>query len=290
VITNVPNLLEQLHKDKHLLSPSEQKVATVVLAQPEAVIYWTLADLARAAQVSEPTVLRFCRSNGCDGFHEFKVRLAQSVVAHFPYADLEIGPNDSAGNYATKVFQATVDTLVKVRKQLDERAIERAVAAISAARKLDFYGLGASGAVALDAYHKFFRLIPACVAYTDSHMQYMSAATLSERDVVVAISHTGRTKELLESVSLARESHATVIAITAPESPLAELSSILLSVEVPEDTDSYTPMISRIAHLVVIDTLAVGVAIQGGRGTTKRLQRMKESLNRKRVPKARSKA
>jgi RpiR family carbohydrate utilization transcriptional regulator len=126
-----------------------------------------------------------------------------------------------------------------------------------------------------------------CVAYSDSHMQYMSAATLQPGDAVVAISHTGRTRELLQSVDAARQSGATLIAITAPGSPLAQRADVLIPIDVPEDTDLYTPMTSRIAHLLVIDVLALGVALRGDDRTAERLRRMKDLLRAKRLPKGR---
>jgi RpiR family carbohydrate utilization transcriptional regulator len=284
VLADVVNLLQQVTQAEASLPQSERKVARVVLAHPDTVIHSTLADLARMAGVSEPTVVRFCRSVGCKGFQDFKVRLAQSVATPFPFADFAITPDDSLAACATKIFTATVDTLLKVLNQLDLEATERAVQALAKARKIEFYGFGASGNVALDAHHKFFRLGRPCSVYIDAHLQYMSAATLDPEGVVVAISHTGRTKELLESVRLARGSGATVIAVTARRSPLAAESSIVLPVDVPEDTDLYTPMTSRLAHLMLIDTLAVGLALRSGEGVSERLRRMKESLQHKRVP------
>ena len=285
MITATDNLVDSIRSGLEKLSPAERKVASTVLAKPDAVIYMTLADLAREASVSEPTVVRFSRASGCDGFQSFKIRLAQSLASSYTYTDIGIAPADSTEIYATKVFMATMDTLTRVHQHLDVAALEAAVATIARAGKLEFFGLGASGAVAMDAYHKFFRLISSCAVYTDSHMQHMSASTLAPGDVVVAISHTGRTRELLETVPVAREAGATVIAITAPGSPLAAISSIVLGVAVPEDTDIHTPMVSRIAHLLLIDTLAVGVARQGGRVTSERLHRIKESLQVKRTPK-----
>lgn len=278
------NVLEAVHANHARLRPAERKVADIVLAKPDGVIYMTLADLAREAGVSEPTVVRFARASGCDGFQDFKIRLAQGLASPFAYADLDVRPDDTAEAYAAKVFKATADTLLRVHARLDPEAIEAAVEAIAAAGKLEFFGLGASGAVAMDAYHKFFRLISSCAAYTDPHMQHMSASALATGDVVVAISHTGRTRDLLDAVPVARAAGATVVAITASGSPLAEASSIVLGVDVPEDTDVHTPMVSRIAHLVVIDVLAVGVARRGGRDTAERLHRMKESLHVKRTP------
>jgi RpiR family transcriptional regulator, carbohydrate utilization regulator len=287
MISSDDNLLDGIRHKLEALSPAERKVADVVMARPEDAIYMSLADLARESTVSEPTVVRFSRAIGCDGFTSFKIRLAQSMAQGFSYADLGLLPSDTVDVYATKVFRATIDTLVKVHQQLDAGALQDAVDAIAKARRLEFFGLGASGVVALDAYHKFFRLIDACAAFSDTHMQHMSASALTPDDVVVAISHTGRTKELLEAVDAALASGATVVAITAPDSPLAEQSTIVLGVDVQEDTDVHTPMISRLAHLVIIDTLAVGVAHSGNREASGRLQRMKESLHVKRTPRRR---
>jgi RpiR family transcriptional regulator, carbohydrate utilization regulator len=256
----------------------------VVVVDAERVVGSTLAQVARAAEVSEPTVVRFCRSLGLRGFQEFKLRLAQSLVATGVFADVAVRPGERAAAYAPKIVDATIDMLAHVRRALDTEAIEVATALLGAAHKIEFYGVGASGAVAIDAQHKFFRLMAPCVAYTDSHMQFMSAATLSPDDVVVAISHTGRTIELLESVGMARRSGAAVIAITAPRTPLAQSSSLTLAIDVPEDTDAYTPLRSRLAHLVVLDVLAVGVALHGGEATETRLQHMKAMLRSKREP------
>lgn len=285
MLTVAGHLLDQLRAQHAELSRSERKVAEVVLMDPAKVVSATLAELAEAAGVSEPTVVRFCRSLGCQGFAEFKVRLAQSLVTRSAYADLEVRPGDPAEAYAQKIIDATIDLLSQVKHRLDPAAIEAATDLLSRAHKIEFYGMGASGAVAMDAHHKFFRLMVPCVAYTDSHMQYMSAATLGPGDVVVAISHTGRTRELLESAALAKQSGAAVIAITAPNSPLAELSTLALTVAIPEDTDVYTPMFSRLVHLVIIDILAVGLALRAGEQTQARLRRMKQTLRAKRLPK-----
>lgn len=281
-VPNSGQVLHLLRRHRDGLSRAERKVADVVEMDAERVVGSTLAQLARAADVSEPTVVRFCRSLGLRGFQEFKLRLAQSLVTTGAFADVAVKPGERAAIYAPKIVDATIDMLAHVRRVLDSDAIEAATALLGAAHKIEFYGVGASGAVAIDAQHKFFRLMAPCVAYTDSHMQFMSAATLSPGDVVVAISHTGRTIELLESVGMARRSGASVIAITAPDTPLAELSSLTLAIDVPEDTDVYTPLRSRLAHLVVLDVLAVGMALRGGEATEGRLQHMKAMLRSKR--------
>ncbi len=277
-------LLSRIADARAGLRPAERKVAEVVLGRPQAVLRASLADIAQEAQVSEPTVMRFCRGVGCDGFKDFKLRLAQSLVTGTPYVHSDVRPGDPVGTLTAKIFDLTIRTLSAVRNRLDPQALERAIEALARARRVEFYGLGASGAVAIDAHHKFFRLEVPCIAYVDPHMQIMSAATLGREDVVVAISHTGRTRELIQSARVAAAAGAAVVAITAGGSPLARLATIPLAVDTPEDTDVYTPMTSRLAHLVVIDVLATGVALRGGPGVRVRLKRMKDALREKRLP------
>jgi RpiR family carbohydrate utilization transcriptional regulator len=283
-LTATASLLDRIRASSLDLRDSERKVADAVLAKPGSVIHASISDLARIAEVSEPTVIRFCRATGFDGFRDFKVHLAQDLASGTPYVHQEVSAGDRPGDVAMKVLHSTIDTLSRVATSLDKIAFERATDALAAARRVDFYGFGASGAVAQDAYHKFFRLKGACNALVDPHVQVMAAATLEEGDVVVAISHTGRTAELLESVEQALSSGATVIAITAEGSALARVASLLVAVNVPENTGLYTPMTSRIAHLAVIDALATAVALRGGARISSRLRRVKDSLSHKRLP------
>lgn len=278
------NLLLRIQETLPELSKAERRVAEAVLSSPHPVINHSISELSRQVDVSEPTIVRFCRSVGFSGFQEFKVQLAQSLGAGVSYLDMDIEPKDSAADYTQKVFDSTINTLINVRNQLDPASLEQAVDALAKARKIEFYGFVASGAVAIDAQHKFFHFAVPCVAYTDLHMQLMSAAALGSEDVVVAISHTGRTRELIASVELARSSGATVIGVTDPDSPLSRKCSLVIGVEVPENTDVYMPTMSRIAHLLVIDVLAVGVALRGGDDTAQRLHKMKFVLQDRRTP------
>ncbi len=277
------NLIRLIGQRRQELRRSEQKVADRVLRQPEFVTQMSITALADASGVSEPTVVRFCRGVGCDGFSDFKIRLAQSLVTDAAPMHRGIEPDDSIADLLPKIVDSTVGALTRLGDDLDFAMVERAIDAIAGARKVEFYGVGASGAVAVDAQHKFFRLDIPSIAYCDPHMQTMSASILGARDVVVAISHTGRSPSVVESARLAVESRATVIAITSSGSPLAEVVEIPLCVDAPEDTDVYTPMISRLAHLVVIDVLATGVAMRRGPAIAGRLRKMKDNLRRKRL-------
>ncbi len=268
------------------LSRAEARVGSVVLSDPDAVIAASIAVIARQAAVSQPTVVRFCRAVGCSGFRDFKVKLAQSRVERPWFVHTGILDSDPARVYSRKVVDSTLDTLVGIRDTLDDRAIEEAVDALEHAARagqIAFFGFGASGAVASDAVCKFFFLVTQCHAYVDAHMQYMCASTLGCDDALVAISATGRTRELQRSVDLARDAGATVIAITRPQSPLAEAASIVVAADVPENTDVYTPSVSRIVHLLIVDALAVGVALRLRDRTEARVETMKRALRHSRL-------
>lgn len=278
------NVLEEIKNSLAEASDAEAKVARTVLADPHAAIDASIGVLAGQAQVSEPTVLRFCRSIGFQGFRDFKLRLAQSLAVGVPYVHRQVEPGDEVSAYIRKVGLSAIDLLSNVVNKLDSDRIECAVATLASARRTEFWGFGASAVVALDAHQKFFRLGTPCSACSDSHMQCMSASTLGPDDVVVAISHTGRSRELVENARTARNWGATVIGLTASRSPLARECSQVIGVDVEEDTDVFPPMVSRLAHLMVLDILVVGVALRRGHQMTERLQRMKEALALKRFP------
>jgi len=265
------------------LRKSERAVAEFVLAQPNEVLNISIAELAYRVGVSQPTVARFVNALGFSGFKEFKLRLAQSLASGVAYVHRDVGPDDSLGEVAPKVFNRTIGALMSVRNQLDSARLGRAVELITRAGRMEFYGIGNSGIVAADAQHKFFRFGIPAVAYSDPHTQGMAATLLDPGDVVVAISASGRTAEVIRSCELAREVGAEVIAITASGSPLARLATVVLAADVPEDPDVYAPMTSRIAHLAIIDVLSVSVALASGPELIKRLERTKQTLRDKRI-------
>ena len=165
-----------------------------------------------------------------------------------------------------------------MKTQLKSTQVAAAANAISNARRVEFYGFGASGAVAIDAQHKFFRLQVATAAYSDPHMQAMSAVTLSEQDVVVAISQSGRTKDLLHSVQLAQQHGAMVVSLAPANTALSAAADLPIDINIEEDTEQFTPMTSRIAHLMVIDMLAVAVTQRRGPEFAAHLNAIKRSI------------
>ena len=278
------DLIDRIRQRLEELNRSERKVADVILADPAAATGMSIATLAQAASVSEPTVNRFCRSFDAKGYPDFKIKLAQSLARGTPYVSQAVEPDDSAADYTQKIFGATIAALDAARRQTDVTRIERVVDFLIQAKQVHFFGLGASGAVAQDAQHKFFRFNLPVTAYIDVLMQRMVASTCHTGDVVVVISWTGRTRELVDIARLARENGAVVLGITAPNSPLALECSETLEVATPEDTDYYMPMTSRMIQLALIDVLATGVTLRRGEDFLGHLKKIKDSLQDTRYP------
>lgn len=279
------NVLERIAQYQHIFSKSERKVAEVILSAPQNAMHSSIATLAKAADVSEPTVNRFCRRLNTKGFPDFKLHLAQCLANGTPYLNRHVEEADGPEAYSHKIFESTMAALETARQHLDTEKVDQAVNMLTQASKISFFGLGASSSVARDAQNKFIRFSVPVICFEDVLMQRMSCINSSHDEVIVFISHTGRTKSHVESAALARANSATVIGITDATSPLARECDLVLSLEVREDTDLYMPMSSRIAQLVLIDVLATGYTLRRGADCRDNLKRVKDGLKESRFSK-----
>lgn len=276
--TDVP-LLELLTGGLERMRPSERKVASAVLANPDRALTFSMAALAEAAGVSEPTVMRFCTGLGFAGFQSFKLGLAQALAIGIPVTHSAIDPDDSVAAMASKIFDHTLSSLDRARRALDTARLTEAVDLIVGARNVLFVGLGASGIIAQDALQQGVLFGVPCAAPIDVHQQYMAASMCGSGTVVVAVSNTGRTTSVLEVTERAKKNGAAIVAVTGGPGPLAELSDVVLVLRTFEDTDIYTPTVSRLAGLVLVDILATAVAVRRGPRHLERLREMKEALS-----------
>ena len=271
-------ILDRIERQLDTLSRSEADVGRWVLEHPRQVIDQSIGELAVAAGVSEPTIIRFSRSVGVSGFRELKTRLIANLQRPESYLHHDVDAQDSAIDAAGKVLERSIWALVELREQIPKQPIEAAVEAMAAARQLVFSGLGASGIVAEDACHKFFRLGIPCSSAVDSQTILQRAAIARAGDVHVAISHTGQWPDLVRAMALARRNGATVIALTDPLAPLAEQASLVIACHPPEDTNLFTPMCSRLAQLALLDVLQVALALARGEAAQAALRRSKDVL------------
>ncbi|MBX2824200.1 MAG: SIS domain-containing protein [Gammaproteobacteria bacterium] len=272
-------MLAKIKSARDSLRKSEQKVADVILAAPDASVQSSIQSLASKAEVSEPTVIRFCRALECVGFQEFKLKLAQDLASRGTFFFRDVSPDDSSEELSGKIVDSAIASLVHVKNQLNPVALDRAIQMFQDCERVEFYGSGGSGVVAEDAQLKFFRLGKPAIAYSDPHIQHAAAALLDQGSLVIAISASGRSEDLLHTVNIAKEAKASVIAITASGSPLASNADLALTLDVVEDSDIFSPVKSRLAQIIVLDILAVGTAVKGGEETLQRLARARHAID-----------
>lgn len=272
------NILEVVRQLLPTLRKSDRKVAEIVMADPRRILGETVAGTAALAEVSQPTVIRFASAIGCNGYQDFKLRLAQSLALGTPATHSVLLDTDTPEAVTEKIFDYTMTSLDWARKHLDRRRIESAIAVLLEAREIEFFGFGASGIVARDAQQKFPLFGVPCGAELDSHQQFMVAAMMKPGDVAVVISNTGSSRAIIEVARTAREQGAKVIGIIGGDSPLVSYCDVPIIVETLDNTNVYTPTTSRIAALVVVDILSTGVALRRDHVHRARVADMKRRL------------
>lgn len=272
-------MLAKIKAARHGLRKSELKVADVIIADPDACVQSSIQTIASRAAVSEPTVIRFCRALDCVGFQQFKLKLAQDLARRGTFFYQNVTLQDSSKELADKLLDGAIASLVQIRNQINEQALDEAIALYESSSRVELYGSGGSAVVAEDAQLKFFRLGKPAIAYSDPHIQHASAALLDQDALVIAISHSGRSSDILKTVEIASQARAKVIAVTATQSPLAQASDVALTVDVNEDSDIFSPVKSRLGQMVVLDVLAVGVAVRGGDHMLEQLSRARRAID-----------
>lgn len=276
------DLISRLKELQPQLRPSERRVADAVLEDIEFAVRASSAELAKRARVSEPTVTRFSRAMGCEGVRDFKLKLGQSLIVGSMYFREPPRLPDAAKAdlpFADMVFSHARAALESAEAQIDNDRIREAIDAISTAQRVIVLGVGGgSTAIAQDTQYRLFRYGINVTAYSDVYLMRMVASTLGADDIVIAISATGRTQEVLGAVKLAQDYHARVIAITRPESELADAADIAITIDVQESSNVLKPTASRYAFLVVIDLLATGCAYRLGADAQEILRRIKYNL------------
>ena len=253
-------LLRQIKKSLPDLRKSEQTVAEFVLKDPKSIVMMKTAEASNEMGLSEPTLIRFCKAIGFSGFQEFKINLSQQLAADDYFVMYEINEDDSIHELCEKVFDTTISEILNVRSQIDQDILENAIEILVNAKRVEFYAFGGSAPVAMDGQHKFFRLKISSSYISDPHLQFMSANSLEKDDVVVAISQSGTTSALIDSVKIVRKNGVKVIGIMPGNTPLSNLCDFPLTIDVGVENRITKPVTSRIAYTAVIDVLTMGVA------------------------------
>jgi len=273
------NLLEFIARSLDSLRKSDRRVAEWILGNPESAVDLTLGALARAAQVSEPTVIRFANAVGCDGFRDLRVKLARSIAFARTTSHSAIAATDDLEDIVSKIFDFNLSNITWVRAHLDITSISAAVEALSRAPRIEFFGMGASGIVALDAAQKFPLFGAPCSAQTDGHQMLMAASMMRDGDVAIGISNTGQTEEVVRALRVAGSRGAITIGITGGAGPLQVCSTIPIVAQTLENTNVFTPTVSRLSAMIVIDILSTAVSLARGSAEQDRIIDMKRLLS-----------
>ncbi len=266
------------------LAAADKRIADVVLAQPETVIFLSISELAEQTGTAKSTIVRFCQQLGLRGFHELKLRLAQETASVASHVGDDISESDSPIEILAKVVAADRQTMLDATATVDPAALEAAVGLIGRARSVLFAGVGTSAPVAQDAAYRFRAIGVRADAPADVHVQHVAASLLGPDDVCFVVSHTGSTRETLAVVGAAKGAGAATIAVTSfARSPLTEIVDHVILAGGREVAFRLEAMASRLAHVAVLDALLVAVALADEERAQRALGRYSDALSEHRL-------
>ena len=279
---NGPHDIIGVIKDRYPgLRPAEQSVASAILNDVKGAVRASNATLAERAGVSQPTVTRFCRSIGCEGVRDFKLKLAQSLAVGDIFlrpAPVDAGPG-GLPSYWTSVLGEAHTALADVERQIAPADIEAAAACLAKAGRISTFGIGgSSAALAIEAQVRLFRYGLSVDVCREPYMARMTAATMKKQDVFLAFSATGRSAAVVDAVETAKRYGAQTIAITRPNTPLAHAAGFALAVRINEFPDALTPSATRFGFLAILDLLAAATGYQMGAKARENLRRIKFNI------------
>lgn len=280
--TGTAPLLVRLRALRPSLSPAEDRVAERVLADPRGTAAMTISELATAATTSETTVLRFSKRLGLSGYPRLRLALAEESARPraLPASQTDISAGDSIDDVIRKIALSDASAVEETAEQLDRDTLAQTAKTIARAARVDIYGSGASAVVAFDLQQKLHRIGCLAFAWNDPHIALTSAALLGPRDIAIGISHSGTTRETIESIARAKANGARTVAITNfPLSPLAKAVDLVLTTAARETTLRSGATASRIAALTVVDCLYIVVAQRNLRSTRKAVKSTRDAVS-----------
>ncbi len=264
------------------LTRAEKAIAIYISEHADDIMAQTISTIAAATSSAEITVSRFCKKLGFQGLQGLKIALATEVYTLKERNYQSISPDDSSRDIACKMFQNIRDGLQDTLKILDFQAVENAVQALLKARRIAVYGFGNSATVCRDIETRFLRFGMVVQAYDDAHMQVTSASLLDNRDVAIAISHSGASRDLLETIHTAQANGAKILAITSyAQSPLAKQADIALIGMGREIHYQSEAVASRLIHMAIADLLYMAIAMQMPEEYQENIRRMREAIGEK---------
>lgn len=281
----VKSFLADIRTKYNILSPSQKEIADYVINNPDKVIFLSIGELAEVCGTSEPTIMRFLRKLGCRSYQHFKVSIAQEVSAGETNAIYEeIKNDDTIEQIKQKIISLTVTSIQDINKLVDEKTLQCVVNLITQAERIFFLGIGGSGIIAKDAFHKFLRLGLNVDYSCDSHIMSIYTSSSTSADLIMAFSHSGESSEVIDAVRIGKENKAKTVVFTGyHNSTLAKLADVILMSSTNETMYRSQSMVSRLIQLVVIDILYVALVLNKGEEAIENVNRSKLAVAQKKV-------
>lgn len=258
------SLLQRIVHDTEDMGAAELRVARFVSANPGEVIHMSMARLSELCDVSDPTIMRFCRRFGFQGYQDFKLNLAQSLVPAAPFAYEPIVRDDSIQNVVRKTALNSLNAVQRLLEDLNPLEVEAGAKLLHSASWVGIYASGISEITGFDAEHKFQRLGLRCAALIGRKKQWLHAENARPNEVALIFSQSGHTKQMVDIATASRARGARVLSITAADSPLSQVSDLLIAVLPYEHTEVMTPLASRLNHHLVVNMLVTAIAMTSG--------------------------
>lgn len=282
--TSDKGCLERIREQYSTLNKAEKKAAQYILENPRDIVHFSITELAEGSHVSETTIFRLCNRLGYKGYQDLKINLAGAIIKPIENIHEEIEEGDDAYIIMQKVLHANIFSMENTLKLNNSQKLEDAAELILNASQIMFFGMGGSGSLAEDAYHKFIRTGIKSYVSTDSHWQAMLVSMAAENDIVIAFSNSGSNKELLDTIRMARKGGLKVISITGNiKSPIAQESDISLVCYGKESMFRSEAMESRVTTLMLIDCIYISVALVKKDETLENLEKIRKGIASKRL-------
>lgn len=274
----------RLRESLNDMTSAERKASEYILQHSKDIINMSITELAQRSQSSESTIVRLCKKLRLRGYQELRVALAQDLASPVKQIHEKVTLEDSSEQIKSKVFQAAAQALSDTESVLSSEHMSQCVKWIESANNIVFFGIGASGVIALDAFYRFSKLGISCSAATEGHSQLNRAIHLNQGDVVIGISHSGRTRDVVKALYVAKNHGAKTIAITQfGHSPITEVADIILFTSSRETAFRSEAMASRIAQSVILDSLFVATSLTRYEEVIQNYEKAKEVLSDMRI-------
>ena len=278
-------LISRIQKEYPRMSAVEKRIADIILEDPVRVTNMTIAHLAARARVSEGSIINFSTRLGVRGFSALKIGLARESETFVDFSFGSVSAQDSPWTALQKVAGNAIDAFQRTSRTLDAKDLQDAANQLMAARRIDIYGAGDSALMAQDTYFHFMRIGLPAYAVTDYLPLQIAASQLDEGCVALALSHSGQTMEIVDAMDIARRQKARTICITSyRDSALARLCGTVLVTSSSEAELHEEAAVSRLAHLLVLDSLCSYISAQRGPETVERMDQVNAQLSRHRYP------